>query len=229
MLLRTLFPRYCTICHAKTQAEDDENLCKECQILLTPPLQKCIFCDTVGAFLCHLCKKEMPKLQKIHICFHYESVIQKIIQQYKFSLRPYLTPTISKLMWQHSLDFFSELPLDTTIIPMPSGRLRMAKRGFNPVSLIAKKLSQRSDLFFHDHYLNKKAFSIPQTDLSRQERLANHQDNFFLKPHSLLYTQKRSLLLIDDVVTTGRSFRQALKKLDSDQTNQMFGLFIAQS
>lgn len=229
MLLRALFPRQCTICHTKTMGQDDENLCRNCQAELILPLKKCIFCDTTGTFLCHLCKKDTPKLHNIHICFRYDSVIQTIIQQYKFSLRPYLAHTISRLMWQYSSDFFANIPLHTQIIPMPSGRLRMAKRGFNPVGIIAKHLSQRSDLAFNDNYLNKRAFSIPQTELSREERLSNHRDNFFLKPNNLRLEQKRSILLIDDVITTGRSFQKALQKLEDDQTDQLFGLFIAQS
>ena len=214
MLFRTLFPRECAICHARIQVEEDDNLCSQCNAELSLPIQKCIFCDTPGSFLCHLCKK---------------STIQSLIQQYKFSLRPYLAQTISQLMWQYSTDFFSKIPRYTTIIPMPSDRLRVAKRGYNLVSIIAKQLAHKSRFHFSDHYLHKKAFSIPQTDLSRDERLSNHQNSFFLQPKQLLDPQKKSLLFIDDVITTGRSFQKALQKLDSDQTNQMFGLFIAQS
>lgn len=229
MLLHALLPRQCTICHVKITHQDDENLCLCCQSELILPLKKCIFCDTLGSFLCHLCKKDAPKLQSIHICFRYDNVIQKIIQQYKFSLRPYLAHTISRLMWQYSVDFFADLPLHTQIIPMPSGRLRMAKRGFNPVGIIAQHLAKRSDLTFNANYLNKRAFSIPQTELSREERLSNHQDSFFLKPKGLLPVNKRSFLLIDDVITTGRSFQKALQKMEDDQPDQLFGLFIAQS
>lgn len=228
-LFRILFPRTCVNCNQTISASADENLCNRCWQLLTPPVIKCIFCDTYDSFLCHLCKKEYPFLKNIHVCFRYEEVAKKLIQQYKFSLKPYLAQTIARLMWQESLDFFAELPLSTEIIPMPSGRLRMAKRGFNPIGLVAKKLSQRSDLLYNATYLQKRAFSIAQTQLSREERLSNHQQSFYLNNKAHSYKENRSILLVDDVVTTGTSFRKAIETLNNPHTKQIFGLFIAQT
>lgn len=229
MLLNALFPRQCTICQTRIAPKEDENLCNTCKQQLVLPLKKCIFCDTLGAFLCHLCKKENPKLQKIHICYRYESIIQTLIQQYKFSLRPYLGRTIARLMWQQSLNFFAELPIETIMMPMPSGRLRMAKRGFNPAAIITQHLSIRSDLTYCDNYLSKRAFSIPQTELSREKRLHNLQNSFFIRKRAPRLPNGSSILLIDDVLTTGRTFQQAIRKIDNSCTAQIFGLFIAQS
>ena len=228
-LLKSLFPPFCTLCQQKIVIEEYENLCQKCCLDIILANRKCIFCDTPGAFLCHLCKKESPKLQNIFVCFNYESTIRKIIQQFKYSLRPYLARTLNQLIWQRSLNFFAQLPIDTTIIPMPSGRLRVAKRGYNPVSEVARHLSQRSELPYCDNYLKKRAFSIPQTDLKRADRLTNLQ-NHFLKNHQILPPlQQRSLLIIDDVVTTGRSFKQLLESVDNPHTEELYGLFIAQS
>lgn len=228
-LLKSLFPPFCTLCQQKIILEKYENLCQSCVSKIIFADRKCIFCDTTGTFLCHFCKKEHPKLQDIFVCFNYENTVRKIIQQFKYSLRPYLARTLTQLMWQQAPNFFAQLPIDTTIIPMPSGRLRIAKRGYNPVSEVARHLSRRSELPYCDNYLKKRAFSIPQTDLKRSERLTNLQ-NHFIKNHAVLSPAKqRSFLIIDDVVTTGRSFKQLLKKMDNPHTEELYGLFIAQS
>ena len=228
-ILPYLFPRLCTICSGSTLNQIDENLCNECYLELTFPLKKCILCDTSGAFLCHLCKKETPLLQDIYICFQYETVIKQLIQQLKFSLKPYIAKSLSRIIWRHSADFIAKIPLNTAIIPMPSGRLRVAKRGFNPVELITKNLSQRSDLTHVPHYLAKCAFSIPQIELSRKARLENLHNSFFLKSYHHKSPPPASILLVDDVITTGRSFHKALETLHNPHTKQLFGLFIAQS
>lgn len=224
-----LLPQFCTICHQRTDHHIDPNLCDDCHETCHHPPKICIFCDTYGAYLCHLCQKSFPKLQKIHIAFQYETTIRQLIQQLKFSLKPYLAKTISHLLWQHHINFFENLPKNTTIMPMPSGRFRVAKRGYNPVALIAKDLAKRSNLQFLERYLLKSAFSIPQTTLSRQQRLQNLHHHFWINSHFDQPEKLESILLIDDVITTGRSFEKAIEKLHNPQTNQLFGLLIAQS
>lgn len=229
IILDYLIPRFCAVCQLKIERNINYNLCNKCFFLLKSPPKKCIFCDTLGQFLCHLCKKHYPKLQNIHITFQYEAPIKQIIQQLKFSLKPYLATTISQIIWQQHKIFFQSLPSKTTIIPMPSGRLRVAKRGYNPVALIAQDRSKLSGLPYDPNYLLKSAFSIPQVELSRQERLYNLQDHFSINYRHNSKAPLESILLIDDVITTGRSFEMALDKLNNPQTKQLFGLFIAQS
>lgn len=228
-ILTALFPYYCTICQCRTQDHVFNNLCDECYSKLIHPPKICIFCDTFGSFLCHFCKNSFPKLQSIHVAFQYETTIKQLIQQLKYSLKPYLAKTISEITWQHHIHFFESLPANTTIMPMPSGRLRVAKRGYNPAALIAKNLAKLSGLHYNEHYLLKKAFSIPQTSLSRHERLQNLNNQFYLNSKCSSHDHLSSILLIDDVITTGRSLEKALEKLNNPQTKQLFGLFIAQS
>ncbi|MHC5225313.1 ComF family protein [Ignatzschineria sp. LJL83] len=180
--------------------------------------------------MCHFCKKIFPKLESTSISFRYDAGIRSLIQQLKFSLKPYIAKIIAEIIWEKHHEFILMLPSNTTIIPMPSGRLRMAKRGYNPVSLIARELAKLSKLSFAEHYLLKSAFSIPQVELSRQERLDNHHNSFRLNPY---YQDSQlpieNILLIDDVITTGRSFEKAVEKLHESNAKQIFGLLIAQS
>lgn len=225
-----LLPSFCTICHKNTSHDPIPHICTACYNTLNIPVKKCIFCDTSGTFLCHFCKKIFPKLQEVIISFHYDSGIQALIQQLKFSLKPYLARSIAKMVWNNHHLFMRQLPHNTVIMPMPSGRLRVAKRGYNPVSLIAHELSQLSALPFTDHYLLKSAFSIPQVELSRIERLENHHNSFRINPHhGLVDHSHESILLVDDVITTGRSFEKAVEKLHESPVKQIFGLLIAQS
>lgn len=225
-----LLPSFCAVCHIKTLNHDYPHICNHCYAALNVPIKKCIFCDTSGAFLCHFCKQVSPKLQKIIISFQYNSGIQALIQQLKFSLKPYLAKSIAQIIWQKNQDFIAQLPDNTIIIPMPSGRLRVAKRGYNPVSLIATELSRLSNLPAIDHFLLKAAFSVPQVELSRIDRLDNHHNSFWINPR---FDRSRlpieNILLLDDVITTGRSFEKAAEKLHESSAKQIFGLFIAQS
>ncbi len=231
MFLKHLFPHYCLLCKIKLREEDKEILflCNDCRDELPLPQHKCIICDTKTTFLCHKCKIEKPNLINAHICFQYSEGIQQLIQAMKYSLKPYIYKTFSELIWQASISFITTIPLNTLCIPMPSGRMRIAQRGYNPVTEITRAFAKRAELPYRDDILLKRAFSIPQTNLSRKERLKNLENAFYINPVFTNRLDHKSILLIDDVRTTGQTFYQAVNTLQKSSNCNIYALFIAQS
>ncbi len=241
-----LLPRYCHHCAQPIKQSQIPNLCTHCSQAIQPALQKCIFCDTDGGFLCHFCKRLYPYLVDVIICYQYTGLIKRLIKSFKYQLKPYLSTTLATLIEQHIGDYLQQLPPNTLIIPMPSDRIRVAQRGFNPPALVAKILANKLRLSYNDRILEKRAFSLPQAHLSFEERLHNHYNSFILNHKALsqfhrgesnpltpltpLSTSTDSpILFIDDVITTGNSFQRAMEILNDPHPKNVYALFIAQS
>ncbi len=231
MFFKQLFPHYCLLCNIPLIHDKSEIpfLCNNCQEDLPIPLTKCIICDTFGAYLCHKCKSQQSHLIDAYTCFQYSKGIQQLIQSFKYSLKPYIYKTFCELIWQSSISFIANLQPDTLCIPMPSGRMRVAQRGYNPVAEITRAFAKRAELPYQDNILLKRAFSIPQTNLSRNRRLTNLEQAFYINPRLIENLNNRHILLMDDVRTTGQTFQQAVKMLEKNCNCKIYALFIAQS
>lgn len=238
MLLDYLLPRYCNNCSHRLKTTIIPHLCPQCAGDIQPAERKCIFCDTEGHFLCHFCKRLYPYLADVTICCQYSGPIKQLIKSFKYQLKPYLSETLTTLTEQYAGQFLRQLPANTLIIPMPSDRIRVAQRGFNPPALISKALARKYQQPYSDQILQKRAFSLPQADLSFDERLDNHHNSFILnKPllskcldqNQIDNLETPSILFIDDVITTGSSFLRAMEILNNPQPKSVYALFIAQS
>ncbi len=98
-----------------------------------------------------------------------------------------------------------KLPQDINVIipvPMAGGRLR--HRGFNQSALMARELARLKGIPFKLHMLEKVRETAPQVGLSRRLRMNNLKGAFMA--HSSVGGM--SVLLLDDVITTGSTVRE---------------------
>lgn len=95
---------------------------------------------------------------------------------------------------------------NSVIVAMPTTGQRLAKRGFDPVSILSAQLSKHWNIPLW-HGVQRIDDTMSQQGLTRAERLSN-LDNAFALSQSL---PVKRLLLFDDVSTTGASL-QALAR-----------------
>ena len=95
------------------------------------------------------------------------------------------------------------------MLPVPLSQERMAARGYNQAALLCRHLSHAWDLPWRDDALWRTRDTEQQARLRGQKRLDNVKDAF----EASAQAQGRSLLLIDDVVTTGSTLIECAKAL----------------
>ncbi len=112
------------------------------------------------------------------------------------------------------------------LVPIPLTLSKLGKRTYNQSLLLAENLSQKTKIPFLRHNLMKAQETPPQAGLHRQERLKNVRGSFEYRGESL---NGKSILVIDDVMTTGSTLGEAARVLKKSGASNVLGLTLAHS
>ncbi|MCG1021577.1 ComF family protein [Sutcliffiella horikoshii] len=151
--------------------------------------------------------------------FTYNDHMKEVLAQYKFRGDAILVDAFYKDFRQMYEKYFKK---DSwMLVPIPLGTGRLYERGFNQSLLLAKLIAP---IGFPE--LLAKTDSVKQSKKARQERL--HQEN----PFYVIEPQKvrgKSILLIDDIYTTGTTIRMAAKILKEAGAGDISSLTLVRS
>ncbi|HWT40037.1 MAG TPA: phosphoribosyltransferase family protein [Dongiaceae bacterium] len=152
------------------------------------------------------------------ICFHHNSPISRafIVSQRGDALEA----AINGLKFNHVKgaarelaallhDYLPLLPRDVLLVPIPTVRSHIRQRGYDQVELIARQVAYQRGLPLER--LLRRVTSTTQHRVSRRERQAQAAEAFTLRDDVDL--QGKTVLLLDDIVTTGSTFSAAAKLL----------------
>ncbi|MFH1866822.1 MAG: ComF family protein [Patescibacteria group bacterium] len=110
------------------------------------------------------------------------------------------------------------------LTPVPLTAKRQRIRGFNQAELIAKLVSKQVNLPL-DYYLRRTTFRKAQVDLKNNQRRDNVVGAFKLKPEAEL--SGKTIILVDDVYTSGSTMEECAKILKTAGTHEVWGLVVA--
>jgi len=157
----------------------------------------------------------------------YEGVVRKALLKlkYKFALE------VARELAKHTVNTLKErkvaLPLQSSFVPIPLYWLRKNWRGFNQVEEVGKLVTKSMNWDFQPDLLVRKRLKRPQTDLKKDERTKNVQGVFSVKHHNSSFVIPDSIILFDDILTTGATINEAAKVLKRNKVKQVWGLTIA--
>jgi ComF family protein len=225
-ILNTLFPKFCLFCQ-----KEENYLCSDCQALLEisenfyclclkplrlPKPGKCKNCSDKKINGLYFALPYQNKLvQKLIHDFKYEPFIKELKENLALLLKNYLTLNNLKI------NQFSNF----VIIPVPLDKKRLRWRGFNQAEEIAKELNKFLKLPLFNDVLLKTKRTIPQVNLSAEEREKNLERAFSVSlPEKI---KDKDILLIDDVYTTGSTLNEAAKTLKEAGAKSVWGMVIA--
>ncbi len=110
------------------------------------------------------------------------------------------------------------------IVPVPLHAQKMNERGYNQTWLLADSFASKSAIPVLDGAVVRVNATRSQVGLSAQERAANVQNAFQAVPRQV---RGKSLLLVDDVYTTGATMAACAAALRRDGAGEVFGLALA--
>lgn len=194
--------------------------CQLCDLNLPQPAQS----------LCPACWQSLPWFrdalpvmldqdrQPIQVVCHYNWPVDRLIHLYKYQQRLDLLPLLSTI-------FLSIAKPDVqALVAVPSAPERLRQRGFNPVLLLARQLSDYWQIPLWQPLA--RHHTLPQQGLSGQERRSNVQQAFYIalpRPRVI----PRKVLIIDDVMTTGSTLQQMQMLLSQLGVHEVHSLVLA--
>lgn len=221
MILDFLFPRTCIWCGQKW-----EYLCRDCKKELYAHPEICPFCHqkSLDYQTCRSCT-ENQILKWIIIWFAYKWVAKKLILKAKFAHKKDVIQFLADrltLLIQANQNLKSELENNQLFISyIPSHwRRHYYEKWYNQSELLAKSLA--NNLWIPMLTLaSKKRYTISQLHLDREKRKENLKWVFVVKNLSKLPIWS-TVLLVDDVTTTGSTLSELAKTISSERSDLKF-------
>ncbi|MEP6894215.1 MAG: phosphoribosyltransferase family protein [Chloroflexota bacterium] len=112
------------------------------------------------------------------------------------------------------------------VIPVPLGRKRLQERGYNQVGLVARPLAYELELAYAPKALWKSRETRSQVGLTISQRRENVSKAYQANPSVV---KRKSILLMDDVATTGSTISACTEALLSAGANEIYSLTIARA
>ena len=204
--LCAVFPRRCLYCGVPIVPE--RTVCDDCRAHL----------PRISAPICPLCGHQKAdcvckqhKLQFKAVCapFYYEDAIRTAVHRYKFENKDFLAAAFARDMAETVRREYVEVQFDCmTFVPFTKKQLRA--REWNPGETLAHALSKELDLPCCT-LLEKLYETESQHTLSARARTGNVFGVF--EACNLQNVQGKTVLLVDDIKTTGATLSECAKML----------------
>jgi ComF family protein len=190
-----IYPPTCGGC-----GKHGERWCADCQEAVTtirPPLcPKCGQPQDSGE-LCHACTFSPPRFTALRSWAIFGGPVRKALHELKYKRNVALGEIFGRQLI-HCLSRFS-WKVDV-VVPVPLGIARLAERGYNQASLLARPVALGMGIPFCPHGLSRVRETRSQVDLNAAERKGNVAGAFQARAGLV---KGRMILLVDDVATTG--------------------------
>ena len=112
------------------------------------------------------------------------------------------------------------------VIPVPLARNRLKERGYNQVDLVARPLAYELELEYAPEAMQKVRETRSQVGLNVSQRRENVADAYQADPSVV---KRKSILLMDDVATTGSTISACTAALQSAGALEIYVLTIARA
>lgn len=237
--LDTLFPISCLNCK-----KGNDWLCQECfEKINTLPCQICPLCEKYISEKGRVCPRCSDKvlnkgsflpIDGLLVASKYkESNIAHLIHLYKYSFISDLSTPLGKLLVKSFIQ--NNLPLPDFIVPVPLHPRRLRWRGFNQAELlslhISKNLTPAFSIPVLPNLLTRKRYTSPQMKIKNYgDRQKNIQGVFQISknyPSTMESMRDKSILLVDDIATTGATLLECGNLLKKSGIKEVFGAVIA--
>lgn len=206
-LWETLLPKRCLVCSGRERVA--RGICIRCRSLirrLDAPL--CEVCGRpVGTpGVCLQCLLSPPPFDRMVGACVYEGLIQDIIHQFKYRRATVFSKFLAGLVAESLACCDCGSPDLVTAVPLHWSRLM--QRGYNQSMLIACELSGYIGGVVRYDVLHKTRKTPSQVGLPKAERERNLEGSF-----TAAGVKGTSVVVIDDVITTGRTAREVSRAL----------------
>ncbi len=225
-IISLLYPERCIFCDVVIRGDV---VCEDCKdkLRLTKDKRSCKKCSRPidkNSVLCHDC---MIRPRHFSACFAaavYTDELRRSVIRFKFYKRPDYHRGYAKLILDH-LSSLGSLPYFDAVIGVPLSKERYRERGYQQALLIAREVSKGLGLSHLKKAVKKVRHTPAQSTLPRHKRLENLRGAFRVTGKEQI--RGKTLLLIDDVFTTGTTVDEISKVLIGAGAKEVYVAVVA--
>ena len=237
-LFSILFPSDCRICHAPLTNIAALPVCEPCLARIVPlegPL--CQICgeklfhpnaEAEEVPMCPICRRVGAHFRRAAAFGAYEGALRDLIHLFKYNgVRP-AGKVLGGLLGQTVATM--ALPDSVTVIPVPLWSGKRTARGFNQAEAIARafiSFQSSSSIQLDTSILVRTRETASQTGLTRPQRRANVRGAFAVMKAERV--KDRSILIVDDVMTTGTTAGECARVLRRAGAKEVFVATVARA
>lgn len=201
-----LLPESCIVCSESSQ----HVVCQSCEDEFVVQQQRCLSCATPlnqSLDYCGNCLRASPSFHRAFALYDYEGVVAFLIKKMKYDARLSVAQFFAQKMAKKIDKMQSDGQCYDAIIPMPLHKKRLRGRGYNQVVELLRGLDKKGVI--DTKSVQRIKPTAPLTDLSLSERKKEIKGAFRL----LTPLHFQSILLVDDVMTSGSSLDELAKTI----------------
>jgi ComF family protein len=192
-------------------SDEGSVLCNDCtEANVVQFGERCGYCSVLSSKskTCSNClKKGLPS--HIWITTTYDGLISELVRNYKFDHQRHIADELAKQMAGTYLQIAPKQTQEQLIVPVPTATKRVRERGFDHAVLLAEEIAQELNL--PCARLLGRLGQVSQVGRHRNLRLTQLDGVYYTRHSSQL--KGKSIMLVDDVMTTGATLISATKAL----------------
>lgn len=198
-----------------TIVDGDHRFCMACwaQIdFLGPP--SCFQCAMPLPFAdcedarCAACLARPPAFDRAFAASAYGDLTRDLALKLKYGTKPATALTMAKMMARHV-----RADADALLVPVPLHRWRIWRRGYNQSALIASALSHATGVPHAPSAIVRVRSTPPLKAMNHGKRRDTVRGAFAIDDRCKPHLQGKTILLVDDIYTTGSTANACAKVL----------------
>lgn len=225
-LARIFLPSWCVACGSELAWRDRVgSCCGPCWRAL-PRIDdaKCDLCARPLAGesgrSCLACQAEASPLVWCEAWGEYRGGLESVLHAFKFGRHDFLAEPLAQLAAE---SVRSRDTLFDAVVPVPMTRAKQRRRGYNQAALLARELASQLVIPCKPHLLARTAEKETQSTLPRERRAANVRGVFSADRAA----GGLSILVVDDITTTGETLRACARELRRRGAAEVYGVAVA--
>jgi len=227
--LNILYPPQCLKCGAPVA--DSASLCASCwpeiPFVASPQCEACglpFEFDLGPGALCGACTQERPSYDQARAAFLYTPASREMVLRYKHADSIHMTKAFAAWMIRAGSNLIDESDL---AIPVPLHWSRLLSRRYNQAALLAQAIGKKKTIPVNTNILLRRKKTKSQGYMTRPQRHRNLQGAFHVPVNKRQILKDKTVLLVDDVMTSGATVNTCARVLKRHGTRKVNILTLA--
>ena len=229
--LDLLLPPLCLACYEPVGG--NQALCSDCWKaihFIAPP-----FCAKCGVpfdvpvdegTCCGECLAFPPEFISARSAMIYDDASKRLVLGFKHGDRLHPVPAMAAWMHRAGQEFWD---MTDVIVPVPLHRWRLFRRRYNQAALLALELGRLARKPVGVDFLQRVRATPIQGRLNREQRRKNVTGAIRLNPRHVTGMKNKTVVLIDDVMTTGATVNECCRILRQAEVANVYVLTLART